>query len=156
MTRWPYPPSRPRKAPSTPPDEWTLSPRLALSLGLRYSLYQALGPRDVYQYQPGEIRKRQHHCRYAALRSGGARCLPGARIPGLAQVYAHGQCFAEGQLQPHPPVPAPALEHGFGIAGRHLEAERCLRAAPGGRPGIGGLLPQFSPQHHRAIGGNLL
>ena len=37
-------------------DEWTLSPRLALSLGLRYSLYQALGPRDVYQYQPGEIR----------------------------------------------------------------------------------------------------
>ncbi|MGI4887413.1 MAG: TonB-dependent receptor domain-containing protein [Janthinobacterium lividum] len=32
-------------------DQWSLTPRLALNLGLRYSLYQALGPRDAYQYQ---------------------------------------------------------------------------------------------------------
>jgi hypothetical protein len=31
-------------------DQWNLSPRLALNLGLRYSFYQALGPRDTYQY----------------------------------------------------------------------------------------------------------
>ncbi|WP_375416496.1 carboxypeptidase-like regulatory domain-containing protein [uncultured Hymenobacter sp.] len=31
-------------------DRLDLSPRLSLSLGLRYSLFQALGPRDVYQY----------------------------------------------------------------------------------------------------------
>jgi outer membrane receptor protein involved in Fe transport len=37
-------------------DQWSLTPRLALNLGLRYSLYQALGPRDVYQYVPGQPR----------------------------------------------------------------------------------------------------
>ena len=34
-------------------DQWTVSPRLAVSLGLRYSLYQALGARTVYEYQAG-------------------------------------------------------------------------------------------------------
>ena len=34
-------------------DQVQLLPRLALNLGLRYSLYQALGPRDVNQYAPG-------------------------------------------------------------------------------------------------------
>ncbi|MGI4867808.1 MAG: TonB-dependent receptor [Janthinobacterium lividum] len=34
-------------------DQWQLTPRLAAYLGLRYSLYQALGPRDVSQYAPG-------------------------------------------------------------------------------------------------------
>ena len=37
-------------------DQWNLTPALSLNLGLRYSLYQALGPRDVYQYQPGQVR----------------------------------------------------------------------------------------------------
>ena len=31
-------------------DQWSLAPRLALNLGLRYSFYQALGPRDTYRY----------------------------------------------------------------------------------------------------------
>ncbi|MFD1467692.1 TonB-dependent receptor domain-containing protein [Hymenobacter caeli] len=35
-------------------DQINLTPRLAVYLGLRYSLYQALGPRDVAQYAPGE------------------------------------------------------------------------------------------------------
>ena len=37
-------------------DQWTLTPRLALNLGLRYSLYQALGPRDTYGYLPDQPR----------------------------------------------------------------------------------------------------
>ena len=37
-------------------DQWTLSPRLSLNLGLRYSLYQALGPRDTYGYLPDQPR----------------------------------------------------------------------------------------------------
>jgi hypothetical protein len=37
-------------------DRFDITPRLSLSVGLRYSLYQALGPRDVYQYAPGESR----------------------------------------------------------------------------------------------------
>ncbi|OUJ71682.1 TonB-dependent receptor [Hymenobacter crusticola] len=37
-------------------DRIDLSQRLSLSLGLRYSLFNALGPRDVYQYAPGESR----------------------------------------------------------------------------------------------------
>ena len=37
-------------------DQWNLSPRLALNLGLRYSLYQALGPRDTYGYLPDRPR----------------------------------------------------------------------------------------------------
>ena len=34
-------------------DRFDLSPRLALDAGLRYSLYNALGPRQVLTYQPG-------------------------------------------------------------------------------------------------------
>ncbi|MBC6699817.1 TonB-dependent receptor [Hymenobacter puniceus] len=34
-------------------DRIDLTQRLSLSLGLRYSLFQALGPRDVYGYDPG-------------------------------------------------------------------------------------------------------
>ena len=34
-------------------DEWRVSPRLTAQLGLRYSLYQALGPRSVNEYQTG-------------------------------------------------------------------------------------------------------
>ncbi|UOR05906.1 TonB-dependent receptor [Hymenobacter aerilatus] len=34
-------------------DQWTLTPKLSLYLGLRYSLYQALGPRESYTYLPG-------------------------------------------------------------------------------------------------------
>jgi len=34
-------------------DRWDVTPRLAVSLGLRYSFYQALGPRDTYRYLPG-------------------------------------------------------------------------------------------------------
>ncbi|PSR55173.1 TonB-dependent receptor [Adhaeribacter arboris] len=34
-------------------DQITISPRLSVYLGLRYSLYQALGPRQVNQYVPG-------------------------------------------------------------------------------------------------------
>ncbi|SFQ27615.1 TonB-dependent receptor [Hymenobacter arizonensis] len=37
-------------------DRFDITPRLSLSVGLRYSLFQALGPRDVYQYAPGESR----------------------------------------------------------------------------------------------------
>ena len=37
-------------------DRFDITPRLSLSMGLRYSLYQALGPRDVYRYAPGEAR----------------------------------------------------------------------------------------------------
>lgn len=34
-------------------DRIDLTQRLSISLGLRYSLYNALGPRDVYSYEPG-------------------------------------------------------------------------------------------------------
>jgi hypothetical protein len=37
-------------------DRIDFTPRFSLSLGLRYSLFQALGPRDVYQYAAGESR----------------------------------------------------------------------------------------------------
>ncbi|MCB2378491.1 TonB-dependent receptor [Hymenobacter sp. BT635] len=37
-------------------DRIDITSRLAVSLGLRYSLYQALGPRDVNQYLPGAPR----------------------------------------------------------------------------------------------------
>ncbi|WP_460622662.1 carboxypeptidase-like regulatory domain-containing protein [Hymenobacter tenuis] len=37
-------------------DRIDLAPRLAVVVGLRYSLYQALGPRDVNQYLPGAPR----------------------------------------------------------------------------------------------------
>ncbi|MGI4759395.1 MAG: TonB-dependent receptor, partial [Janthinobacterium lividum] len=37
-------------------DRFDISPRLALDAGLRYSLYNALGPRSVLTYQPGVSR----------------------------------------------------------------------------------------------------
>ena len=37
-------------------DKFTVSPRLSVELGLRYSLYNALGPRRVYRYQDGVSR----------------------------------------------------------------------------------------------------
>nr|WP_317206580.1 TonB-dependent receptor [Hymenobacter translucens] len=37
-------------------DKIDISPRLSVSVGLRYSFYQALGPREVYRYAPGESR----------------------------------------------------------------------------------------------------
>jgi len=37
-------------------DRIDLSARLSVSLGLRYSFFQAFGPRDVYRYTPGEAR----------------------------------------------------------------------------------------------------
>ncbi|MBF9235856.1 TonB-dependent receptor [Hymenobacter sp. BT683] len=37
-------------------DRFDITPRFSLSVGLRYSLFQALGPREVYVYAPGESR----------------------------------------------------------------------------------------------------
>ncbi|OGX89590.1 TonB-dependent receptor [Hymenobacter lapidarius] len=37
-------------------DRFDITPRFSVSGGLRYSLFQALGPRDVYRYAPGESR----------------------------------------------------------------------------------------------------
>jgi hypothetical protein len=37
-------------------DRFDITPRFSVSAGLRYSLFQALGPRSVYQYAPGESR----------------------------------------------------------------------------------------------------
>ncbi|MBF9223754.1 TonB-dependent receptor [Hymenobacter ruricola] len=37
-------------------DKFDITPRFSVSAGLRYSFFQALGPRDVYQYVPGEPR----------------------------------------------------------------------------------------------------
>ncbi|WP_303309439.1 TonB-dependent receptor [Hymenobacter sp. BT730] len=34
-------------------DRFDITPRLSVSMGLRYSLYNALGPHDVYHYRPG-------------------------------------------------------------------------------------------------------
>ncbi|MBJ6118874.1 TonB-dependent receptor [Pontibacter sp. BT310] len=34
-------------------DRYDISPRLSVSVGLRYSMFTALGPRDVYTYAPG-------------------------------------------------------------------------------------------------------
>jgi hypothetical protein len=33
-------------------DQWTISPKWSVSAGIRYSLYNYLGPHDVYQYEP--------------------------------------------------------------------------------------------------------
>ncbi|TPG72482.1 TonB-dependent receptor [Hymenobacter nivis] len=40
-------------------DRFDVAPRLALEAGLRYSLFSALGPRDVLTYQPGLSRSEQ-------------------------------------------------------------------------------------------------
>jgi hypothetical protein len=37
-------------------DRFDITSRFSVSAGLRYSFFQALGPRDVYQYTPGEPR----------------------------------------------------------------------------------------------------
>ena len=37
-------------------DRFDITPRFSVSAGLRYSLFQALGPRDVYRYAPGDSR----------------------------------------------------------------------------------------------------
>ncbi|MET4073943.1 TonB-dependent receptor [Hymenobacter sp. UYCo722] len=37
-------------------DKFDITPRFSVSVGLRYSFFQALGPRDVYEYAPGESR----------------------------------------------------------------------------------------------------
>ena len=37
-------------------DKFDVTPRFSLSMGLRFSFFQALGARDVYQYAPGESR----------------------------------------------------------------------------------------------------
>ena len=37
-------------------DRFDITPRFSVSAGLRYSFFQALGPRAVYQYAPGESR----------------------------------------------------------------------------------------------------
>jgi hypothetical protein len=37
-------------------DRFEITPRFSVSVGLRYSLFQALGPRAVFQYAPGESR----------------------------------------------------------------------------------------------------
>ena len=36
-------------------DEWEVTPKLSLNAGIRYSIYNALGPRDYYAYQPGTL-----------------------------------------------------------------------------------------------------
>ena len=37
-------------------DKFDITPRFSVSVGLRYSFFQALGPRQVYEYAPGESR----------------------------------------------------------------------------------------------------
>jgi len=37
-------------------DRFDITPRFSVSVGLRYSLFQALGPRETYLYAPGESR----------------------------------------------------------------------------------------------------
>ncbi|MFC7666739.1 TonB-dependent receptor plug domain-containing protein [Hymenobacter humi] len=37
-------------------DRFDITPRFSVSAGLRYSYFQALGPREVYRYAPGESR----------------------------------------------------------------------------------------------------
>lgn len=37
-------------------DRFDITPRFSVSAGLRYSFFQALGPREVYRYAPGESR----------------------------------------------------------------------------------------------------
>jgi CarboxypepD_reg-like domain/TonB-dependent Receptor Plug Domain len=38
-------------------DRFTISPRLSLNAGIRYSIYNYLGPHDVYTYVPGQPRE---------------------------------------------------------------------------------------------------
>lgn len=36
-------------------DEWAISPKFSLNAGIRYSMFNALGPRDYYTYQSGTL-----------------------------------------------------------------------------------------------------
>ena len=36
-------------------DEWDITPKLSVNVGIRYSMFNALGPRDYYVYQPGTL-----------------------------------------------------------------------------------------------------
>ena len=36
-------------------DEWKVTPEFSLNAGIRYSLYNAMGPRSYYAYQPGTL-----------------------------------------------------------------------------------------------------
>ncbi|MBC6988777.1 TonB-dependent receptor [Hymenobacter sp. BT491] len=49
----------------------TLTPRLSVSLGLRYSLYNALGPRNIYRYLPNESRSESTITDTVSYKSGG-------------------------------------------------------------------------------------
>lgn len=36
-------------------DEWEITPKLSVNAGIRYSLFNALGPRSYYKYEPGTL-----------------------------------------------------------------------------------------------------
>ena len=36
-------------------EEWEITPKLSVNAGIRYSMFNALGPRDYYTYQPGTL-----------------------------------------------------------------------------------------------------
>jgi hypothetical protein len=36
-------------------EEWEVTPKLSFNAGIRYSMFNALGPRDYYTYQPGTL-----------------------------------------------------------------------------------------------------
>ena len=36
-------------------EEWEVTPKLSLNAGIRYSMFNAMGPRDYYTYQPGML-----------------------------------------------------------------------------------------------------
>lgn len=36
-------------------EEWEVTPKISLNAGVRYSMFNALGPRDYYVYQPGTL-----------------------------------------------------------------------------------------------------
>jgi len=36
-------------------EEWEVTPKLSLNAGVRYSMFNAMGPRDYYTYQPGTL-----------------------------------------------------------------------------------------------------
>ena len=36
-------------------EEWEVTPKLSLNAGIRYSMFNAMGPREYYTYQPGSL-----------------------------------------------------------------------------------------------------
>ncbi|MEJ0083374.1 MAG: hypothetical protein WDM78_21035 [Puia sp.] len=38
-------------------DQWSISQNCSLNAGIRYNVYNYLGPHDVYQYVPGQPRE---------------------------------------------------------------------------------------------------